>query len=501
MTTARSDAATEASFSDGSNVVARAAPIADGPVSVGRLPNTMATGLVLALVDAAALAGAMAVVWHVFITAETPWSPVDGSGLTIMLALMMAAFAAWGLYPSTGLRREHELRRLWLAMIGVATATSCTMAVSQSHPTFAATAAVTTGLALVLVPVGRALARKLFAHLPWWGVPVVVLGTGSAVERVLSGLRSAPDTELRPIACLDDDTSLHGTSVHGVPVVAGPAHAPSFRRQGVHHAITVIGSPGYETARTHLIGSSGTFPNLIVVPDLAGATAGTVLATNVAGMPGLLLTEHHARRRQRLAKRLLDVALLIPAALVALPVVAVCALLVRIVDPGPAFYFQRREGFGGREIKVWKLRTMRADSEALLERHLATVPEARREWATSFKLRHDPRILPGIGRFLRVSSIDELPQLWNIARGDMSFVGPRPFPEYHLDAFGDDFRQLRRRVLPGLTGLWQVSGRSDGDLAAQETLDRTYILNWTLWLDLYLLACTPLAVLRADGAR
>jgi lipopolysaccharide/colanic/teichoic acid biosynthesis glycosyltransferase len=149
---------------------------------------------------------------------------------------------------------------------------------------------------------------------------------------------------------------------------------------------------------------------------------------------------------------------------------------------------------------VPKLRTMHAEAEALLLRVLSESSESRAEWSCRFKLRKDPRILPAVGNFLRKTSLDELPQLWSVFKGEMSLVGPRPFPAYHLDEFSQRFRTLRGRVKPGLTGLWQVSDRADGDLAVQETLDTYYIRNWSLWLDLYILARTVRAVLFPKGA-
>jgi lipopolysaccharide/colanic/teichoic acid biosynthesis glycosyltransferase len=199
-------------------------------------------------------------------------------------------------------------------------------------------------------------------------------------------------------------------------------------------------------------------------------------------------------------KRSLDLAVVVPSAIVALPIVLLSALWIVVVSPGNPFYYQRREGLNGREIKVWKLRTMFPDADVLLQRHLAKDASAREEWHTRFKLTRDPRILPGVGAFLRRTSLDELPQLWNIVRGDMSFVGPRPFPEYHLAAFDEEFRQLRRSVKPGLTGPWQIGARADGDLEVQRRLDLMYVENASLRLDLEILFKTPIAVLRGKGA-
>ncbi|HEY7306624.1 MAG TPA: sugar transferase [Bryobacteraceae bacterium] len=199
-------------------------------------------------------------------------------------------------------------------------------------------------------------------------------------------------------------------------------------------------------------------------------------------------------------KRLLDLAIGIPVFVLSAPFIALSALWIKAVSPGPAFFIQEREGKGGRPIRIHKLRTMHQNSEQVLERYLAENPAERASWLRYYKLKKDPRVIAGIGWFLRRYSLDELPQLWNVLRGEMSLVGPRPFPEYHLKGFSPAFRALRASVMPGVTGLWQVSTRSDGDLKVQEAEDTYYIQNWSLWLDFYILLRTVRAFLMPNAA-
>lgn len=204
--------------------------------------------------------------------------------------------------------------------------------------------------------------------------------------------------------------------------------------------------------------------------------------------------------RKLYCKRCFDVMLASAVVVFALPLMGIVALLIKLASPGPVMFFQVREGLDGVPFRMYKFRTMHVDAERRLQVYLAENPDQAAHWKRFFKLRNDPRIIPVLGKILRQSSLDELPQLFNVLKGEMSIVGPRPFPEYHLEAFDPEFRKLRRLVLPGITGLWQTSARSDGDLDVQRSLDTEYVMNWSLKLDLKILFATIAVVLFQRGA-
>lgn len=193
-------------------------------------------------------------------------------------------------------------------------------------------------------------------------------------------------------------------------------------------------------------------------------------------------------------KRALDVALVLVALPIVLPTVLILAVLVALDGHAP-FFRQSRIGFGGREFTIWKLRTMVPDAERRLQQHLEADPQARAEWHTFQKLSYDPRITP-IGALLRKSSLDELPQLWNVLRGDMSLVGPRPMmPDQRPLYPGEAYFVLR----PGITGFWQVSDRNASTFAQRADFDADYARCLSLGTDLRVLAATVGVVVRGTG--
>jgi len=198
-------------------------------------------------------------------------------------------------------------------------------------------------------------------------------------------------------------------------------------------------------------------------------------------------------------KRLFDILVAGPALLFVAPLIFVIAIAIRLQDGGKAIYAQRRYGLNGETFNCFKLRSMIPDAQQKLEHLLETDPAVRREWDESQKLTHDPRIT-ALGNFIRKTSIDELPQLYNVLRGDMSLVGPRPIVESEIARYGDNFRQYCA-VRPGLTGLWQVTGRSDTSYPQRVATDVEYVRSRSFWGDVKIVLLTVPAVFKSQGAR
>ncbi|GGE99259.1 hypothetical protein GCM10011611_01020 [Aliidongia dinghuensis] len=199
----------------------------------------------------------------------------------------------------------------------------------------------------------------------------------------------------------------------------------------------------------------------------------------------------------RTSKRVFDLTASLILIVLLGPLLVALALAVRC-DGGNALFGHRRIGMGGRTFRCWKFRSMVPDAEVVLARTLASSPAARAEWDRDFKLRDDPRVTP-LGKFLRKSSLDELPQLFNVVKGEMSLVGPRPIVAAEVERYGtaiDDYHACK----PGITGLWQVSGRNDIDYAERVELDRRYARTWSLGGDFMILLRTLGAVARRSGA-
>lgn len=200
-----------------------------------------------------------------------------------------------------------------------------------------------------------------------------------------------------------------------------------------------------------------------------------------------------------MAKRLFDILFSLLAMVPALLIVVIVAIALKVLSPGPLLFRHERIGYKGRRFGCLKFRTMVMDAELRLEAHLAGSPDARREYELLHKLRDDPRIIPGIGSFLRKTSLDELPQFLNVLRGDMSVVGPRPVTAPEIDKYGGASR-VYLKAKPGITGLWQVSGRNDLSFSHRVLLDSVYVRKWSFFWDLQIVIRTIRVLVTRRGA-
>jgi Undecaprenyl-phosphate galactose phosphotransferase WbaP len=416
-----------------------------------------------------------------------------------MGALVVFGFA--GMYPGTGLTAVQHIRSYARSITLAYLLLTAVMVFSRQMVAESRGAVVVAwALSLVVAPLGRWLVSHLLADRPWSSAPAVVIGSGEIASMVIRNLLDNRVLGYRPVACIDDKPGIY-TSCEGVPMVGCLDDAAFVAKEyQIKYAIVAVPDMSREDLIEHLRSWTQVFPHILMVSNLAGMTSLWAQPRDLGGIMGLEIRQNLLNPWNQRIKRAMDILVSGAGLLLAAPVLIGVAVWIRRVSPGNPFYLQEREGRGGRTLRILKLRTMFPDAETLLKQHLASDASARLEWDRFCKLKRDPRILPGVGQFLRRTSLDELPQLWNIFKGDMSLVGPRPFPGYHNSRFDPEFRSLRTRVTPGLTGLWQVSARSDGDIRVQTALDSYYIRNWSLWLDLYILIRTIRAVLACNGA-
>jgi Undecaprenyl-phosphate galactose phosphotransferase WbaP len=417
------------------------------------------------------------------------------------LALFIVIFALEGLYPGVGIGPVEEMRRLVRGSSLVYLVLGAGIFLIKGSDLQSRGEMVSAWLLSILVlPTARALFHYYAAGKPWFGVPTIIFGSGESARQLIDKLNDVPQLALKPVACVDSRVyglqSISGIAVYdNLETAAELAHA-----NGVRYAIVAMPELKQDALTDLLEHCSLTFPHVYLVPQAIGLGSIPVSPIDVGGMLALEVRHNLLFAINRQLKRTLDLVLVLAAIPLALPAVLLSALAVFLVSRGNPFYLHTREGEGRKPIRILKLRTMYPNADAVLGSYLAVNDDARREWQLHCKLKHDPRVLPGVGAFLRRSSLDELPQLWNILTGDMSLVGPRPFPAYHNGQFQPAFRELRTRVRPGLTGLWQISSRSEANLEAQEMVDTYYIRNWSLWLDIYILSRTVRAVIVGKGA-
>ncbi|MDD7940802.1 sugar transferase [Actinomycetospora lutea] len=329
-------------------------------------------------------------------------------------------------------------------------------------------------------------------------LPVLAVGTEQAVRDLVERTRRVPHMGWVVIAaCTPTGLGEEGQGhVAGVPVIGDLDDLSSSVRSGRYGVVAVAPTPGWSPKRLHRLAwdLEGTGSELVVDPGLMEVAGPRLHVAPVDGLPLLRLTEPRLSGVPRVFKLMFDRVTTAALLLLLLPVFAVIAVIVKL-DGGPVFYRQTRVGQRGKTFRMIKFRSMVPDADKLREDLLAGTNDGS---GPLFKLRRDPRVTR-IGQLLRRYSLDELPQLFNVIGGSMSLVGPRPPLPGEIDAYTDAAKR-KFLVRPGMTGLWQVSGRSDLSWEESVRLDLRYVENWSPAMDLVIMWKTVSAVFRGDGA-
>lgn len=355
-------------------------------------------------------------------------------------------------------------------------------------------------LALLSIYAVRYILLKLLKATHTLTKPVILIGAGKTAEQVLHFFDGDLGYRYEVIGILDDHP-ISKTLPQQFQLMGTLADAETIiRSSGVDTVI--ITAPGLQSERLGQLISriQPLVRDVLFVPDLLALPLGNIgvepFYTEKVFM--LSIRNNLARKRNRFAKRLFDLAATICGGLLILPFLLVLCIIVGIDNKGRVIFAHRRVGQHGKLFPCYKFQTMVSDAQHRLEEYLAENPAARREWEESFKLTHDPRVTK-LGAFLRRTSLDELPQLWNVLWGDMSLVGPRPIVTQEIERYGENIKEYYM-VPPGITGIWQVNGRSDTTYEERVAMDTWYVRNWSIWIDLVYLFKTVKTVFTGKGA-
>lgn len=456
------------------------------------------------------------------------------------LICVFITYALTGLYPGFGRTAVEEMRQIFYSLSLGYGVLGLAIYLQKLAPNFPRSVFVMGWIFACFFNLAiRIIIRNRASLLSWWGVPVIIIGHSHESRDVIQRLLRSRRLGLKPVLLLDETTdfcaksnlfdSASGTrtqpySILGIPVInSRHLMIEIVSKHKIKYAVFV------ESARSPLIentpalsglledrsenfdpqssdyqstldfrGLGKLFPNVLVV--LANSELGSlwVRTVDLEGRLTLQASYHLLNRQALIIKRLFDLILGTFFTIICAPIFLLIALFIRLDSRGPIMYVQERIGRNGKQIKYMKFRTMQHNAEQRLEELLANNPQARVEYETYHKLTRDPRITR-VGKLLRKFSLDELPQLIHVVKGDLSLVGPRAYMFTEILDMGE-YKDLILQVQPGMTGWWQVMGRQTTTFRQRLQLDEYYLSNWSLWLDIYILLKTGWVVITGIGS-
>jgi len=359
---------------------------------------------------------------------------------------------------------------------------------------------------LVIFPFFRLWGKKTLSGVGLWREKAIILGAGNAGMEIARGIMREAHLGYKIIGFLDDAEEKKGSEIlidnTTFRVFGKTGHFRKFVNL-LHISTVIIAIPSLSLQKmSEITGVVQRYTkSVLLVPDLKGiALLNTELYHLFMQQLFLLKTNNNLKSLfNRVVKRSFDLTVAILFSPFFFLLAGIIGVLVKIDSPGPLFYSHLRIGQKGKPIRVYKIRTMYLDAREKLKEFLEKDQSAREEWGTFFKLKNDPRVTR-TGKWLRGTSLDELPQIINVLKGDMSLVGPRPVLQEEIDSYYKEYADYYFMVKPGMTGLWQTSGRNVINYDVRVKLDTWYILNWSLWFDIVILFKTIRVVLDKEGA-
>lgn len=421
-------------------------------------------------------------------------------GVAPSLLLWVLLRSLLGLYPGYGVDPAQELRlQTYSSVLTLVVVSAVLVAMDSGELFFHLLPVGIFGLVLA-VPVVRGGAKWVLRRTNLWGKPVVVLGEPEFAARLVNTMSHDREQSFRPVAVFSDTDEVENGGVPAdVPFLGSLEDAPVFARAArINTAVLAV--RGLRQPHTDGLAdwASTRFERVIVVPSIAGLTTSSIAARDLSGVLGVEVKHNLLDPKARRIKRAIDLFGVVVGGIFILPALAVISLLIKLDSAGPVFFAQERPGLDGRRFRILKFRTMRTDAEQRFEELILKDPAARQYFERYGKLEEDLRITR-LGEWLRKLSLDELPQLWNVLKGEMSLVGPRPYLLNQVPQMSGA-ETVVLRILPGISGLWQVSGRSGVTFEQRLEMDSYYVRNWSVWLDLIILFRTVGTVLLRRGA-
>lgn len=352
----------------------------------------------------------------------------------------------------------------------------------------------------IYLTVFRYLTKKFLEKVQLLRIPVLIIGAGKTAELLVKGIINDAGMGYKIIGLLEDNCVRNGI-LKRFPVLGKFADVEAvILKTGVQHVF--IAAPGLEQEKlTRLIYKvQPLVKNIGIIPNLVGIPMGGIEVESLFNEKLMLLRlkNNLARSWNRYLKTIFDFALTLVGTVAISPILIFIAIWIYIDSPGPVIFKHTRIGKNGKKFLCYKFRSMCIDAKEKLAELLENDPVAKAEWKRDFKLKNDPRITKS-GAFLRRTSLDELPQIFNVLKGEMSLVGPRPVIEEELERYGEYVNDYLM-VKPGITGMWQINGRNDTSYAERVCMDSWYVRNWSIWIDNLILWRTLKSVIRCKGA-